>query len=62
MRVSDTSSELLQYLSSVGIVLHKKIFVKECLRFDNSLIIKIHGQKEITISNKIAMNIFVEKI
>ncbi|MBF7092789.1 metal-dependent transcriptional regulator [Flavobacterium sp. ALJ2] len=57
--VKDTSSEFLQYLDKQGIALGSKI---ECLfkeSFDLSLKIKVN-QMELTISNKIASNLFVK--
>ncbi|MDN3675491.1 metal-dependent transcriptional regulator [Flavobacterium branchiarum] len=57
--VKDTSSEFLQYLDKQGIALGSKI---ECLSkesFDLSLKIKVNEQ-ELTISNKIASNLFVK--
>lgn len=57
--VKDTSSEFLQYLDKQGIALGSKI---ECLSkesFDLSLKIKVN-EKELTISNKIASNLFVK--
>ncbi|AYN05744.1 metal-dependent transcriptional regulator [Flavobacterium sp. 140616W15] len=57
--VKDTSSEFLQYLDKQEIALGSKI---ECLSkesFDLSLKIKVN-EKELTISNKIASNLFVK--
>ena len=59
VRVNDANTDLLQYASSVGISLNKRIVVRQRLTFDDSLIIKI-GTKDITISSKLASNIFVE--
>ncbi|MCD0474233.1 metal-dependent transcriptional regulator [Flavobacterium sp. EDS] len=59
--VKDTSSEFLQYLDKQGIALGSKI---ECLSkesFDLSLKIKVN-EKELTISNKIASNLFVKLV
>ncbi len=60
LRVSDSNSEMLQYVSSIGISLNKKITIKQKMKFDNSLLVKIDN-KEINISSTIAKNIFVEK-
>lgn len=57
--VKDTSSEFLQYLDKQGIALGSKI---ECLlkeSFDLSLKIRVN-ERELTISNKIASNLFVK--
>lgn len=59
LRVSDSSPELLQYASSVGLTLNKKITIKQRMKFDGSLLIKI-GSKETSISSTLASNIFVE--
>ena len=59
VRVNDANPELLQYASSVGLFLNRKIMVKQRMKFDNSLIVRI-GSKELTISATLAKNIFVE--
>lgn len=61
LRVSDSNSEMLQYVSSIGITLHKQIVVRQKMNFDNSLFVKI-DDREINISSTIASNIFVETI
>jgi DtxR family transcriptional regulator, Mn-dependent transcriptional regulator len=61
VRVNDDNAELLHYASSIGLSLNKKIAVKQRMKFDNSLIIKI-GSKELTISATLAENIFVESV
>lgn len=58
--VKDTSSEFLKYLDKQGIALGSII---ECIskeEFDLSLRINVNGN-EITISNKIASNLYVKK-
>lgn len=61
IRVNDDVKNLLSYISKIGITLGKEIFIKDKLEFDGSILIKIDGN-EINLSNKIASNIFVEKI
>ena len=61
LRVSDDNSELLQYVSSIGISLNKKITIKQKMSFDSSMLVKINN-KEFNISSTIADNIFVEKV
>ena len=59
--VKDTSSEFLRYLDKQRISLGSKI---ECVSkevFDASLKIKVEG-RELTISNKIASNLFVKLV
>ncbi len=61
LRVSDSNSEMLQYVASIGIALNKEIRIKQKMSFDNSLLVVING-KEINISSTIASNIFVENV
>jgi len=58
-RVSDSSPEILQYASKLGIALGKKIRVKDKVDFDGSLRVDVGG-KERFISSKLAQNVFVE--
>lgn len=59
--VKETTSEFLKYLDKQGIALGSKIEVIAKESFDLSFVIKI-GAKELTISNKIASNLFVRII
>jgi len=61
IRVNDDVKNLLSYITKIGITLSKKIIVKDKLEYDCSVLIKIDS-KEMNLSNKIASNIFVEKI
>lgn len=61
LRVSDSNSELLQYVSSIGISLNKDIVIKQKMNFDSSFLVQI-GEKEVNISSTIASNIFVENV
>lgn len=61
VRVNDDVKNLLSYITKIGIALDKEIYIKDKLDYDGSVLIKIDS-KEINISNKIASNIFVEKI
>lgn len=58
-RVNDFDNDFLKYLAKIGIDLQKKIFVKDILEFDRSMLIQI-DRKEINISSTIAANIFVQ--
>jgi DtxR family Mn-dependent transcriptional regulator len=58
-RVSDSNPDILRYASRMGIVLNRKIKVKERIEFDGSLRVEISG-KERFISFKLAQNVFVE--
>jgi DtxR family Mn-dependent transcriptional regulator len=57
--VKDTSSEFLKYLDKQEIALGSKIEIIGKESFDLSLKIKVDG-KDLTISNKIASNLFVK--
>ena len=57
--VKDTSSEFLKYLDKQGIALGSKIEFISKEEFDLSLRIKVN-ENEITISNKIASNLYVK--
>lgn len=59
VRVNDFDSEFLNYLSKIGIELGQEVEVREVLKFDKSLLVKIND-KEINLSHTIAANIFVE--
>lgn len=61
IRVNDDVKNLLSYITKIGISLGKEILVKDKLDYDGSILIMIDN-KEINISNKIASNIYVEKI
>jgi DtxR family Mn-dependent transcriptional regulator len=56
--VSDRDSQLIEYLTNLGIQLDKEIAIEKRLPFDNSLIIKM-DDREITLSEKVSRNIFV---
>ena len=59
--VKDTSSEFLKYLDKQEIALGSEIKVLSKEIFDQSLRISVNG-KELTISNKIAANLFVKAV
>ena len=61
IRVNDDVKNLLSYVTKIGISLGKEILVKDKLDYDGSILVMIDN-KEISISNKIASNIYVEKI
>ncbi|WP_298878470.1 metal-dependent transcriptional regulator [uncultured Polaribacter sp.] len=58
--VNDSSSEFLKFLDKKGIKLGKKITVLEKEDFDDSLTIRIDDIK-LSISNKIANNLYIKK-
>jgi len=57
--VKDSSSDFLQYLDKQKIALGSKITVKEKESFDDTLLVEI-DLRELTISNKIANNLYVK--
>jgi DtxR family Mn-dependent transcriptional regulator len=57
--VKDSSSEFLKYLDKQEISLGSKMEIISKESFDMSLMIKVDS-KELTISNKIASNLFVK--
>lgn len=59
--VDDSSSEFLQFLDKKEIALGKKITVVEKEPFDGSILIALEG-KQISVSNKIANNLYVQKL
>lgn len=59
--VKDTSSDFLKYLDKQGISLGSKIEIVGKETFDLSLKIRV-DDKELTISNKIASNLFVKVV
>ena len=57
--VKDTSSDFLKYLDKQEIALGSQIEIIEKESFDSSFRIRV-GTKEITVSNKIASNIYIK--
>jgi DtxR family Mn-dependent transcriptional regulator len=58
--VKDTSSEFLKYLDKQEIALGSEIEIIEKESFDSSL--EYAGIKEITVSNKIASNLYINYV
>lgn len=58
--VNDTSSEFLRFLDKQEIGLGQHIEVLDKEPFDDSFLVRINA-KEITISNKVANNIYIQK-
>ncbi len=56
--VKDSSSDFLKYLDKQKIALGSTFVVKEKESFDDTLLVEVNS-KEITISNKIATNLYV---
>lgn len=62
IRAKDSSSNLLLFLDKVKISLGSNIAVIEYFEFDGSISIKVDNGSSITISSKVAENIFVSKL
>ncbi|MCD8408045.1 metal-dependent transcriptional regulator [Tenacibaculum dicentrarchi] len=58
--VNDTSSEFLRFLDKQEIALGQHIEVLDKEPFDDSFLVRINA-KEMTISNKVANNIYIQK-
>lgn len=58
--VDDSSSEFLRFLDKQGVALGKQIKVIEKEPFDGSLVIEMDG-KTLSVSNKIASNLYIQK-
>jgi DtxR family Mn-dependent transcriptional regulator len=55
--VKDNSSEFLQYLSQLGLVIGSSLTVVDRFDFDGSMALQV-GQKTVSISQKVAENIY----
>ncbi|MCS6934016.1 MAG: metal-dependent transcriptional regulator [Chitinophagales bacterium] len=55
--VKDSSAKLLQHLSSIGIQLGTTLEVHDVAEFDGSMLLRIDGKKNITVSRLVAENI-----
>ncbi len=60
IKVDDSSNELMNYLTKIGLKLYEKIKVADKLKFDNSVIIMLKS-KQINLSKKVAESIFVSE-
>jgi DtxR family Mn-dependent transcriptional regulator len=56
-KVTDSSKELMNYFTEIGLSLNKKITIVSRLGYDNSTIIKV-GNGSFNISEKISTNLF----
>lgn len=59
-KVSDESSEILEYFSRLGLSLENKIQISGKINFDNSIEIK-HNKEKVFLSEKLSSRIFVQK-
>jgi DtxR family transcriptional regulator, Mn-dependent transcriptional regulator len=61
LRVNDSHADCLQFISSVGISLNKKILIKQKFSFDGSLSLRV-GKRDQLISKHVAGAIYVEPV
>ena len=59
--VGEHSTPFLKYLGQLGIALGSSITVLEKFEFDDSVKIMLDNKKEFTITNKVAVNLFLQK-
>ncbi len=62
VQVSEDSLDLLQYLDSIKLNLGSKIEILERVAFDESIRVKLEGNGELSLSKKVAENIYVKFI
>ncbi len=60
--VIDHSTQFLQYLDKIQLVINTKIKIKEDEEYDQSKIIILNNKKEVIVSHKVAANLLVRKI
>ncbi len=60
-RVNDKNSDLVNYLTKLGLELFKELEIVDKLPFDNSVIIKVDSINH-SLSEFVASNIFLEKV
>jgi DtxR family Mn-dependent transcriptional regulator len=58
LRVSDHDSQILQHAARLGLVINRKLTVKEKMNFDGSMMVKI-GTRQHFISQQMAQSVFV---
>ena len=59
-RVNDSSKDVLKFFSKIGLRLNSKIFLRERLEFDGSVLVTIEGIEHL-LSKKISETIFVNE-
>jgi len=59
--VGEHSTPFLKYLGQLGIALGSTITVLEKFEFDDSVRVLLNNKKEFTITNKVAVNLFLQK-
>ena len=61
IKVNDSRSDLIHYISRIGIKLRKEVKIIDKLEFDNSVIVEIDGNNH-SLSEFVARNLFVAEV
>jgi len=59
--VKEHSTDFLQYLEGVKLILGTKVTVKKRYDYDHSLVVEINGE-ELMVSDQVSQNLFIRKI
>jgi DtxR family Mn-dependent transcriptional regulator len=59
--VKEHSTDFLQYLEGVKLILGTKVSVKKRYDYDHSLVVEINGE-ELMVSDQVSQNLFVRKV
>lgn len=59
--VQDDSQQFLEYLDKQGLVLGAKIEILEKFDYDNTCQIRLNGEKELVLSEKVSKNLFIQR-
>jgi len=60
--VEESEDGFLRYLDKIGLKLGTKIFLKERFEYDGSSVIIIENEREVTLSEKVATNLWVSQV
>jgi DtxR family Mn-dependent transcriptional regulator len=60
--VKDSSTSFLQYLDECGLILGKTVELIALIDYDESMNLRLEGNKIRTISNKVAQNLYIKKV
>ncbi|MBM4172689.1 MAG: metal-dependent transcriptional regulator [Ignavibacteria bacterium] len=61
VRVNDRESELISFLTNLGLILNTNLTVKEKFSFDESIVVRIND-RNISLSKKVSENMYVQLI
>lgn len=59
--VNDSSSSFLQYLENQKLILGTRVQIVERYDYDNSAIVMVDGEKELTLSHQVCLNLCLRK-